>query len=518
VTVYRAVQYLWRRWRDRAKEEYEDFVIQFQSPQDGEFPVDVLMSPAGRGAGSFEVPFRVEPADPEEAGKQLFGALFKDSVRTLYDRSLGRLSLIKGHGLRIRLQFHSAKPDLTTVAGLPWEALTDPSLPTPLTLASESSVVRDVVISGRPASADLPAALRILAVLSNPRDLQPPLDLEEERAKILGARAGTPIEVKFLERSSRPDVLGPPTRDSLHRALRDSEEAGRGFHLLHFMGHGQWKKNEGEKNEGCIVLEDEGGRADSVPGKTFAEILGAFRTLRLIVLNSCDSARPDQNPLASIASALLLQGFPAVVAMLTKISDVAANAFSRGFFQGLAGGSSVEDAVKEGRRAIRRLPSFERREWKVPVLFLPSGRARKWPLLAITFVLSLIFVAALIIFRPQSPQQPQSAVGIDLPDHAAVLDGQTVTGEAGDSRLFYYLFVRDLNSRECYVQNQDPLKPDQNRQWRALAHFSGNPGQEFEVVAVAAPRPLKQDEWSNCAVGVTGIQSSTRVVRVGTPP
>jgi tetratricopeptide (TPR) repeat protein len=67
-------------------------------------------------------------------------------------------------------------------------------------------------------------------------------------------------------------------------------------------------------------------------------------------------------------------GVPAVVAMTGPVSDLAAVAFSRAFYQRLAGGDSIEAAVTEGRLAIQR---SEPRDgaWATPALFLrgPDG-------------------------------------------------------------------------------------------------------------------------------------------------
>lgn len=64
-----------------------------------------------------------------------------------------------------------------------------------------------------------------------------------------------------------------------------------------------------------------------------ALLLAEHRSLRLVVLNSCDTARASASDrFSSTASVLLRRGIPAVVAMQYEISDEAAITFARGFY------------------------------------------------------------------------------------------------------------------------------------------------------------------------------------------
>ncbi|MEO1085994.1 MAG: CHAT domain-containing protein, partial [Acidobacteriota bacterium] len=74
-------------------------------------------------------------------------------------------------------------------------------------------------------------------------------------------------------------------------------------------------------------------------------------------------------PFAGVASALVLGGLPAVLAMQIPISDQAAIAFSRDFYAELAAGTTLDEALVEGRQAIENTDSNSV-EWGTPVLFL----------------------------------------------------------------------------------------------------------------------------------------------------
>ncbi len=110
-------------------------------------------------------------------------------------------------------------------------------------------------------------------------------------------------------------------------------------------------------------------------GKDLSTLFCGIDDLRLVVLNACDTARlPRRDGLdvfSGTAAALVLAGFPAVLAMQFPISDEAAIRFAEAFYAALAAGDPVEAALVEGRQAIfdldRRRGGFE---WATPVLYL----------------------------------------------------------------------------------------------------------------------------------------------------
>jgi hypothetical protein len=97
------------------------------------------------------------------------------------------------------------------------------------------------------------------------------------------------------------------------------------------------------------------------------------RTTRLVTLNACrtaeGSAEAGADPFAGVASALVMAGVPAVVAMQFPVSDMAAIAFSARLYSALARGEPLEEAVDSGRMRIKALAP-DQREWATPVLFL----------------------------------------------------------------------------------------------------------------------------------------------------
>jgi hypothetical protein len=296
--------------------------------------------------------------DPQAVGDRLFHALFADEVERLLDRSLAKIEG-EERGLRLRLRLAPDQEGLARLAGLPWEVLWGGRYGF-LSLSWKTPLVRLLEISRAANRVPLEPPLRILAVVS--RAGSPPLNVDQERRNLQQACAGlSGVKVVFPTEA---------TADALRRALHDGP-----VHVLHFMGHGTFHQVTGE---GALLFEKEGGKPDFVQASALAALVRDFPTLRLVFLTACDSARMTQeeglDAFGGVASALLLAGVPAVLAMQYRISDRAAILFSEAFYRRLAAGDPVDAATTEGRMAVH-LRDRGSVEWATPVLFsrVPDG-------------------------------------------------------------------------------------------------------------------------------------------------
>jgi tetratricopeptide (TPR) repeat protein len=123
---------------------------------------------------------------------------------------------------------------------------------------------------------------------------------------------------------------------------------------------------------GFIVMIDEDGK----PVKKFASdlatmLIGARKSLRLVVLNCCESAKINVGDrFGNPAIGLMRTGWlPAVVAMQFPITDNAAIRMSEGFYSALANNRPVDDAITFARQLIQ---DQSRVEWGIPVLYMRS--------------------------------------------------------------------------------------------------------------------------------------------------
>jgi hypothetical protein len=375
--------------------EYEDFSLEIGSKQENAYAVKIR-SPAGEDRSSLPTPFDLEEWDdillgleqtvrdsdeasscqlrdaarsvtrvqPKEIGNELFRALFSGPVRALYERSLGRIESRRDRGLRIKLHFdlNQRHPDLVQLAGLPWEFLYHAGLRDFLNLNRRTPIVRYLEVPRPTTPLPFRPPLRILVVVSSPTGVEP-LDVARERQNIEAAWGQhASVEVMFLEEATKKALRGALLAET--------------YHVLHYMGHGGFDERAGR---GGLLFEDQHGNPDAVTGEVLETMLQGTNELRLVLLNACDTARvtrrKGQDPFAGVATALVMGGLPAVVAMQFPISDKAAIVFSEALYSRLAGGDPIDAAVAEARLAIY-MADNESLEWGTPVLYMraPDGR------------------------------------------------------------------------------------------------------------------------------------------------
>ena len=362
--------------------EYVDFEVKIERRQEREYAVSVSSPPGGEASGTFVLPFtlkrlkdiretieiallrsmmpvrRVAPPEfekVEEFGRELYGALFKDEVKSCFDRSYS-VAFREGKGLRLKLRLDS------TLANLPWEFMYSREVRDYLALCRTIPPMRYTELPQPVVPLEITPPLRILVVIASPSDYDL-LNVERERERITSALGEMQergiIKVEFVE--------GKSTLAALQRRLRRAD-----YHVLHFIGHGDYDE---QAEEGLLLMEDARGRGRPVSGQWLGRLLRGYFPMRLVALNACEGAlTSSSDPFAGVAAAVVGAGVPAVVAMQFEISDEAAIIFSREFYSALADNYPVDAAVTEARIAI--VHSRENTiEWATPVLYMraPDG-------------------------------------------------------------------------------------------------------------------------------------------------
>ena len=291
-----------------------------------------------------------------EAAKQLGGKLFESvlggDVLSCLRRSLDAVSSRKGTGLRLRMRLQEV-PEL---ADLPWEFLYNPSRDLFLAQSTKTPVVRYTEMPEVVPALAVDPPLNMLVMISSPKEYAC-LNVEQEKKnlqKALGPLIDKGlIQIRYLE----------DARLSSLRRLLNREE----FHVFHFIGHGGFDK---QSQQGILVLEDDKEQGKRVEAQHIGQILIDHKSLRLVVLNACDGARNSKDdPFSGVASTMIRQGIPAVVAMQFEISDDAAITFATEFYSSMVDGFPVDAAVTEARKSIREMSSVE---WGTPVLYMRS--------------------------------------------------------------------------------------------------------------------------------------------------
>ncbi|HEX6780007.1 MAG TPA: CHAT domain-containing protein [Ktedonobacterales bacterium] len=283
-------------------------------------------------------------------GQRLFEALFTGEVLGLYDVNRSEAAR---QGLGVRLRLRILAPEL---AALPWEYLYDARLGSYICLSRNTPLVRYLEVAQAIQPLKVKPPLRILGVIASPGD-QDQLDIERERRRMQEALSGLEqeglVKLTWLE--------GQTWRD-LQRAMR-----GGPWHIFHFIGHGGFNPRA---DEGVLALANEQGGTHLLSATQVGILLADHPSLRLALLNACEGARGGERDLFSSTSATLARrGIPAVLAMQYEITDRAAIEFTRAFYETLAGGMPVDEAVSEARKAIE-LGIANTLEWGTPVLYL----------------------------------------------------------------------------------------------------------------------------------------------------
>jgi tetratricopeptide (TPR) repeat protein len=295
-----------------------------------------------------------------ELGRRLHQMLFGPKIQALYQRLSDRArQQTDCAGVRIRLILTHA-PELQA---LPWETIWSEDENRHLALSRATPLVRYIEMPEAPRQplvADAP--MRILLVGSMPAGeacLDIAAEFEDVRAALLPLGAQGMVDIKTLADTSLP---------ALRRALTAHE-----VHVIHFSGHGGFDATRGF---GYVVATAADGAPVEASGDEVAVLLRDCASLRLVVLNACETSAAHEAEIASgVAQALVRQGIPAVVAMQARIEDTAALSFSRTFYDCLARGFAVDAAVTEARIHVY-LEASAKEEWSQPVLFMRARDGR----------------------------------------------------------------------------------------------------------------------------------------------
>lgn len=328
-------------------------------------------------------------SEPEQAGQALFGALFSGEIREAYVKARALSELQTDNRLRFHLRIDKNVAELHAV---PWEILYYPVENTWFPLAADAKypLSRYVPLSSaEPAPLDVDQ-LRILMVIANPANLE---DYGLASLNIASEIDGMLDTLDAVELAESPHVTlmlgngdlsgdlradwelagyeilpGPASLHNISQVL----ELGKGYHLLHFLGHGAFSAR---RQRAALYLEDELGNVQLGSGMEIAQKLASLEhPPSLVFLAACEGARRDAgnpNPFVGLAARLVQVGTPAVVAMQDAISIGTARKFTQSFYAHLFEHGIVDKAVNQARNAI-----YDTDQWSIPVLYtrLKDGR------------------------------------------------------------------------------------------------------------------------------------------------
>src|SRR6266480_7631980 len=405
----------------------ETLNLLFRRCEDGAYKLQAKESRSGRViSGSFVPPYQprqlnsllkklntFESDDRElrEIGQHLYQSLFgpatsitdrsessEQSIRAVL-RSVIQGALRRRGSVALTLSF---TPECNEFVRYPWELLHNGEHF--LIASGVFTLTRALVRPDMPSGSELPVhpPLRILYIGASPVDC-PSLEIENS-FEALERGLSSLIEDNRLIL----DRLAPPTFDELVRYLNslggagafDDQDIAYPCYAIHFDGHGALGRlcpadNCDELNginarscNGCgaslrgvdpqtyLCFCDNVGRNRLIDTETLRELL-VSSDVRLAVFAACETAtltkerrshRQSQAAIdATLATALVVSQVPAVIAMPFSIEDELSPTFMFHFYEALANGRTLEEALSRARQAM--LPLFKHHSWFIPVLY-----------------------------------------------------------------------------------------------------------------------------------------------------
>ena len=342
--------------------DYTDLEIRIFQRQEQGYPVEITLG------GQQEFPRGYLPADVvpwspggdiAADGQKLFETLFKDgALRSAWAEARGRAAQ-----RRIRFRVDSQAAELHA---LPWELMQEGAAM--ITAQSDTPFSRYLPIALPWSGGVKERPIKVLAAISNPDDLQskyelPQADVALERKALEDGLANVDrkdLQVDFME--------APITLERLEEELR------KGYHILHFLGHGAFNA---KRQQAALYLQDAEGHARRVLDDELVGMLARQGVRPLLVfLAACQSAvRSSADAFLGLGPKLVSAGVPAVVAMQDFVTVETARKFSSVFYKRLVEHGQIDRAGNEARS---NLLTAGRPDAAVPVVFMRLKSAQLW--------------------------------------------------------------------------------------------------------------------------------------------
>jgi hypothetical protein len=338
-------------------EAQEEFTLPFTAPEIEDFILGIHPRSAHPNSRNNETAVK-------EFGDKLYRSIFKGKIASRLDSSI---ALAKKESEKDKVRIRLLLSETPELACLPWEFLYDKLQNRFLALSRDTTVMRNLDIPTGLNPLKTTAPLKVLVMISCPKD-SIGLNVEAEWENLHNTFNQLPaglVQVTELAQASLKELEAQLSRDQ--------------YHIFHYIGHGSF---HGDEKKYFLSLENEKGFSEPIEGEKLGVFLHNHHSLRLVVLNTCESARTTtHNIYAGIAQGLIQSQIPAVIAMQFEISDQAALAFSRRFYQATAQGKAIDVSFDEARRAIYAEQKGGS-EWGTPVLYLHTENGNLFDLTA----------------------------------------------------------------------------------------------------------------------------------------
>lgn len=302
----------------------------------------------------------ITSSEVETLGQSLFNVLFDNSLRVDFLTTYNQFRDNKSVTLRVELGID--EKTLPEVAALPWEFLcvAPNAITGQIWLGTDPNLVfsrhRNLWQTAPPIKLEPGGKLRIAVVVSAPTDIQ---------GKVLYEKLWSELETLASENSAWIELIPLETRAT--KEYIDNLLEAHEPHIFHFIGHGRFQ-NEAGQEIGEIALMHESGQARWVDAPRFSTLFARHQP-GVVLLQACEGGLLSAaQAFTGVASQIVQQQIPVVVAMQYGISNHIARKFAAEFYKRLAELKPVDTAAQEGRNHISDFNAS--RNFATPVLFM----------------------------------------------------------------------------------------------------------------------------------------------------
>lgn len=309
----------------------------------------------------------------QRVGEALFECLFDNQLREDFWKTYREIVVQKQERLQVVLEINeTAMPELIAY---PWELMrfpqryqrgeiqlaTDPNL----------SLVRrryNVTVDDKPAiqvAANESLKISLVVAISTADSQLSQVDYQEVQG-YLTRLANQQDKIQVLP------VINPATSRKVAEQLRQNQPD-----IFHFIGHGQLISANG-KEVGQVALVGDSGEPDWKTADFFSRLFTQHRP-KIVILQACETGKQSETDgFSSVASRLMLQGIPVVIAMQYQVSNQTVSGFVKDFYEEIVKGKSVDFAVQQARFNIALDNGYEQLDFAIPVIYMNAVDGCLW--------------------------------------------------------------------------------------------------------------------------------------------
>lgn len=299
-------------------------------------------------------------------GEALFDALFDEVLRQDFVNFYHQVVQEKKHLLRVELDIDErGMPD---VAALPWEFMCLPSRANlgEIWLGTDPNLVFARRRSNWNAAPSIQLGagekLRIALSIAAPTDI----------GTVVYDKVQTMLEKLAKDQPDRIELLpivNPATPEAIDAVLEQQP------HIFHFIGHGRLLDQNQEAIGQIALVDDMFDEALWVNADFFSGLFNRHHP-GIVLLQACEGGMSSTSQaFVGVASSVVQQNIPVVVAMQYEVSNMTASRFAYRFYDRLSQDNPVDIAAQDGRRAIALNTQYQKRDFATPVIFMrvPDG-------------------------------------------------------------------------------------------------------------------------------------------------